>query len=162
MTLVQHRGGGVIFLSFLVALGLAMVPLPEALAPARPHWLSLVLIYWTLALPERVGVGLGWLAGLSLDVAMGTVLGLNALALAVVAYLSLRLHQRIRVFPLWQQAASVLLLVTTQLLLVSWVHGVLGQPPHSPAYWLSALTSAALWPPLYLVLRGLRRRYQVR
>ena len=52
----RQQGSGVIVATFLVALLLTVVPLPDWLRPARPDWVGLVLIYWCLALPERVGV----------------------------------------------------------------------------------------------------------
>jgi rod shape-determining protein MreD len=162
MSLVRHHGGWAIAFSFVVALMLTMLPLPDWAALFRPEWVAMVLIYWCLALPDRVGVGIGWSAGLLLDVAKGTLLGQNALALALVAYLTLHLHQRIRVFPLWQQALFVLLMVALAQLLVLWVKGVIGQPPGSWLYWLPSFTSMLLWPWVFLILRDLRRQFQVR
>ena len=109
-----------------------------------------------------VGAIAGWLAGLMMDVANGALLGQNALALAVVAYLALRLHQRIRLFPLWQQSVSILLLVTLHLMLVLWIKGAVGQSAETWAYWLPALTSMLAWPLVFIILRGLRRNYRVR
>lgn len=161
-TVIQHRGGATILLTFILALLLQMFALPDWAQSLRPDWITLVLIYWCIALPERVGVGVGWLAGLMLDVSNGALLGQNALTLAIVAYLALRLHQRIRLFPLWQQSVSVLLLITLHLMLVLWIKGAVGQSTETWAYWLPALTSMLLWPPVYIVLRGLRRSYRVR
>ncbi|NOX77139.1 MAG: rod shape-determining protein MreD [Gammaproteobacteria bacterium] len=162
MSIIQHRGGGLILLSFVIALLLHMLALPEWAEALRPDWIALVLIYWCIALPERVGVGVGWIAGLMLDVANGALLGQNALTLAIVAYLALRLHQRLRLFPIWQQAVSVLLLVLLHLMLTLWIKGSVDQSTVTWAYWLSALTSSLLWPVVFLTLRGLRRGYRVR
>jgi len=158
----RHHGGATILLSFVFALLLQMFALPDWGEALRPDWVALVLVYWCIALPERAGVGVGWLAGLMLDVANGALLGQNALTLAVVAYLSLRLHQRIRLFPMWQQSVSVLLLITLHLMLVLWIKGAVGQSANTWIYWLPALTSMLAWPLVYVVLRGLRRTYRVR
>lgn len=160
--IAHHHGGPTLLLTFICALLLQMLPLPEWAQNLRPDWVVLVLIYWCIALPERIGVGYGWLAGLMLDVAQGALLGQNALTLAVVAYLAIRLHQRLRLFPLWQQAVSALLLVTLHLMLVLWIKGATGQSSETWAYWLPALTSMLAWPPLFIILRGLRRGYRVR
>ena len=58
----------------------------------------MVLMYWVMALPYRVGIGSAWVAGIVLDVLEGSVLGLNALGLVVIAYITLSLHQRLRMF----------------------------------------------------------------
>ncbi|MDT8383804.1 MAG: rod shape-determining protein MreD [Gammaproteobacteria bacterium] len=160
--IARHHGGATIVISLVFALLLQMIALPDWAVSLRPDWLALVLVYWCIALPERVGVGIGWFTGLILDVANGALLGQNALALAIVAYLAIRLHQRIRLFPLWQQSVSVLLLITLHLMLVLWIRGSVGQSSETWAYWLPALTSLLAWPLVFTVLRGLRRTYRVR
>jgi rod shape-determining protein MreD len=161
MSTVYHRGGWVIVMSFIVALMLTMLPLPEWATYLRPEWATMVLIYWCMALPQRVGVGTGWLLGLFLDVIHGAVLGQYAMALALIAYFTLSLHQRLRIYPLAQQALVVLLLVLMQQLLITWVKGFLGQPPDSLGYWLPSLTSMLLWAWVFVILRDLRRQFRV-
>ena len=149
-------------MSFVFALVAHMIALPDWAQNLRPDWIALVLIYWCIALPDRVGVGIGWLAGLMLDVAGGALLGQNALILAIVAYLAIRLHQRIRLFPVWQQSVSVLLLVLLHLMLALWIKGTFSQSAETWAYWLPALTSMLLWPVVFTGMRWLRRTYRVR
>jgi len=161
VSLTHHHGGGAIALSFLLALALSIVPLPGTVEMLRPEWVTLVLIYWCMALPSRIGIGIGWLLGLMLDVLRDTLIGQYALALALVAFLTLHLHQRIRVFPLWQQALSIFVLIMLQNLIVLWIKGLTG---YSPDFWSilpSAFTSTLIWPLLYLVLRQVRRAYHV-
>lgn len=158
----RHHGGGLIIASFVLAILLHIIALPDWLQGLRPDWMALVLIYWCIALPERVGVIIGWLAGLMLDVASGTLLGQNALTLAIVAYLAIRLHQRIRLFPVWQQSVSILLLVLLHLLLTLWIKGIIGQTTIGWSYWLPALTSMLFWPLVFPGLRWLRRSYGIK
>jgi rod shape-determining protein MreD len=158
----QHRGGGLVLGSFALALLLHMVALPHWLEYLRPDWMALVLIYWCIALPERVGVISGALAGLALDVASGTLLGQHALTLAIVAYLALRLHQRIRVFPVWQQAVSILLLVCLHMMLALWIKGMVGQVGATWTYWLPAISSMFFWLLVFPSLRWLRRTYHIK
>ena len=121
----------------------------------------MVLIYWCLALPQRVGVGVGWSVGLILDVLRGALLGQHALGYAVMAYLALKLHRRIRVFPLWQQALTIMVFIALHQLLVLWVLGMIGQSQGTLSYWLPTLSSALLWPWIFEGLRGVRRRFHV-
>jgi rod shape-determining protein MreD len=156
------RGGGwIIIASFLAALALTILPLPGWLAMIRPEWVALVLIYWCMALPGRVGVGFAWTIGLLLDVLRAALLGQHALSLAIVAYITLQLYQRIRVFPLWQQAVSVFILILLHLMLQLWIKGMSGNPPPALTFLLPALSSMLLWPLMFLGLRRLRRRYRV-
>ena len=157
----RRQGGWLILLSIMAALVLTAIPLPEWANIVRPEWVALVLIYWCVALPYRVGIGIAWSVGLFLDVMKGALLGQHALGLSVVAYVAIKLHRRIRNFPLWHQALIILPLIAIHLLLVTWVKGIVGQPPQTLLYWLPAFSSMLLWPAVYLVLRSLRRRYRV-
>ena len=51
---------------------------PEMLILWKPVLTLLVLIYWNMALPDRVGIFEALLFGLLLDVSTGTLLGLHA------------------------------------------------------------------------------------
>lgn len=157
----QSGGGLIIATSLVVALALTILPLPDWLSMLRPEWVALVLIYWCMALPGRVGVGIAWTTGLLLDVLRAALLGQHALSLAIVAYITLQLYQRIRVFPLWQQAVSVFVLILLHLMLQLWIKGISGSPPQALTFLLPALSSMLLWPIMFLGLRRLRRRYRV-
>lgn len=157
----RHRGGWVIVLSFVLAFMLTLLPIPDYARPFRPEWSALVLIYWCLALPERVGVGTAFVVGVLLDVMTGTLLGQHALGFSIIAYLTLVLHQRIRVFPVRQQAFTVLVLLLLYQLLLLWVMGVTGHPPQSWTYWTASLTGTLLWPWTFIIMREVRRRYKV-
>jgi rod shape-determining protein MreD len=155
----RYTGGWVIALSLVSALLLTLLPVPAAAQVYRPEWVALVVIYWCLAVPERMGVGVAWVMGILLDVISGALLGQHALALALVAYVALKLHRQTRLFPVWQQAFMVMLLIIMEQMLNLWVQGVIGQPPRSWKYWLPVLTSMLLWPWVFFLLRDLRRRY---
>jgi rod shape-determining protein MreD len=161
MTDNGQQGGGAILATLALAMFLSLLPMPTLLQDFRPPWVALVLIYWCLALPLRVGVGWAWLVGLLLDVLSGTVLGQHALAFSVMAFAVVQLHQRIRIFPLVQQAFSVLVVLLVERLLSLWVMGAIGQPAPRLGYWAPAVVGAILWPWVYIVLRDVRRRFQV-
>ena len=118
----------------------------------------MVLIYWCMALPQRVGVLTGWVVGLVLDVLHGSILGQHAFGLAFVAWIALLYHQRIRVFPIAQQALFVALTVFVYLFAMLQVYNLLGSVEYQYSYLLGTLTSALLWPWIFYVLRDVRRR----
>lgn len=155
------QGYPVILLTFAVAYVLAVLPLPVWLQWARPDWVAITLIYWCIALPQRVGVAAGLLLGVGLDVLEGSVLGQNAFALVVVALLSRMLYQRMRVYSLWQQAGVVFILVGINQLICQWVQNIEGVSVLPRLFLLPALSSALLWPVVLHSLRNLRRYYQV-
>ena len=156
-----HQGRWVITATFVFALLLTALPMPDAAAIWRPAWVALVLVYWCMAAPERVGVVVGWTAGLFLDVMTGTLIGQQALGLSVVAYLAHRTHRRVRVLPLWRQSITIFALVFLHQALVLWSNGIRGIPVMIPAYWTSPLVSMLLWPWMFVVLRVIRRRHAV-
>lgn len=144
--------------TFAAAVILTAMPFPIWAEPFRPDWVGLVLIYWCLAMPERISVGTGWLLGFLQDVLYGSLLGSNALGKTLVAYLTVRLHLQVRMFPRWQQAVSVFGLLIINQLLVLWIRGAIGQAPETFSYWTPSVVGALLWPWLFVILRDLRRR----
>lgn len=150
-----------IVLSFIVALMLTALPMPAWAALWRPAWVALVLIYWCMAAPGSTGVVMGGVLGLFVDVLAGTLLGQHVLALAVVAFVAHRFHRQVRVLPIWQQSVSVFGLVFVYQALILWTNGIQGMPVSAAAYWSSPLVSMLLWPWVFIVLRDVRRRYQV-
>jgi len=157
----RQNGGAIILLSFIVAFMLTAMPLPAWALNWRPAWVTIVLIYWCLALPHRVGIGIAWVAGLFLDVQQGTVFGQNTLALTLIAYIIITQHQRIRVFPLTQQALLVGILLLLSQLLTLWIRSMMGFTPQHWTYWAPALTSMLIWPWLFIILRDCRRKFYV-
>ncbi|HET6656022.1 MAG TPA: rod shape-determining protein MreD [Gammaproteobacteria bacterium] len=157
----RFNASWVVLLTLAVALMLSIWQLPAAVTPFWPRWVVLVVIYWCLALPQRIGIGIAWLAGLLLDVLSGTMLGEHALALALVAFLVLKVHLQVRVFPLWQQTLTVALLVVMYEFVLFWADGAVGLPSQPLVRWLPVVTSLLIWPWLMGLLRFLRRRYRV-
>lgn len=155
------EGYWVILLSLLVALVFAVLPLARSLAWWRPEWLLLVLVYWSIALPHRVGLFTALAVGLMLDVLEGAVLGQNMLALGVVVTVAQLMYQRLRLFSLPQQAAVLFVLAGIHQLIVQWVQNLQGAGAQNFAFLLPALSSALLWPLLMPLLRGLRRGFGV-
>lgn len=148
-----------VLISLLAAMALTIVPLPDVLSTARPEWVLLVLVYWGMAFPRRVGILVAFVTGLFLDVLQQQLLGQNALTLALAMFIVLQIYPRMRVFPIWQQAVVVALLVTLTRVLHNWIQGAIGLAPGSIWYWTPIVTSALLWPVVYHILRDARRRW---
>jgi rod shape-determining protein MreD len=159
----KPAGSGIIVLTMLVAAWVSLLPWPDRLSLFRPEWLTLVLIYWVIALPYRIGVFWGFFTGLFQDVLFGAVLGQHALAFAVVAWLAQASYKRLRVFPPLQQNLVVFLLVGVSIMVSYLVQDAAGRAQYSPLLMqLGAVASALLWRPVYALLRGIRQRFLVR
>jgi rod shape-determining protein MreD len=161
MMLNKNTGGWIIFTSLLIAFLLTALPLPDWANHWRPAWVAMVLIYWCMALPGRVGIGIAWCLGLLLDVQQGALLGQNALGLALIAYFIIQIHKRFRIFPLVQQSCLIGFIIIFYLLIASWINGIMGIPPKSWTYWMPAISSMILWPWMFVILRDIRRKYNV-
>ncbi|TAN50326.1 MAG: rod shape-determining protein MreD [Methylococcaceae bacterium] len=157
----NHSRTGVIVASFAVAMMLRIIPWPDDWAAFNPDWVLLALIYWCIALPERVGIGVAWGLGLLCDVLGGKILGQQALVYTVVAYLCLKIYRRLRLHPITQQTLAVLGYLLFAQLLNYWILNVKGLGPIPWNYWLSSVYGAAFWPLVFLLLRYLRRTFHV-
>lgn len=144
--------------SFALALILMIVPLPYDWQWYRPECVTLVLIFWVFALPQSVGVITAWCVGLIMDMLGGVLLGQHALALSIVAYFAYVLRNRLRIFPFWQQIIMVFGLVGLGELILLAVQWLIGQPPSTPLYWASTVSSVLCWPLIYRLLRTYERR----
>jgi len=155
------EGRMVLWSAVAVAVLLMLLPVPPWLQPLRPYWVALVLIYWALEVSHSPSLGAVFTLGLLLDLLTGSLLGLHALSLVILVYLVLRFRARIRFFPPWQQALSVLALLVNDRIILLWITVLLGEPIPTWQYWLPPLVGMALWPWLFLLLDHLRvRRHQ--
>jgi len=151
-----------IWIILLTAAALVSVPLPEAMTPFRPPWATLAIIYWTMMWPRVFGLGTAWIVGLMIDILYGELMGQHALALTVVAYLTLRFHLQIRIFPLWQLTMTVFALLVIEAFILFWIDGVAGNPPVGIARWSQAVIGAILWPPVMALMDRARERVEHR
>ena len=142
--------------SLVVALLLGLLPLPALLQPLRPYWLALVLAYWVIETPERVGLGIAFASGVVADLLYGGVLGEQALRLVMLAFILQRFRARIRFFPMSQQMLAIGGLLFNDRIVSAVVHVVVGEPTLPWAYWWAPLLGMLLWPPLFLLLDALR------
>jgi rod shape-determining protein MreD len=149
-----------VIVTLIIALMLSVVPLPGWIEAFRPDWIALALIYWAMMLPRSWSVGSAWLVGLVLDVAQGTLLGQHALALALVVFITVRMHLLMRVFPMSQLTASVFSLLALYQFMLFWVNGVVGLPVASIQYWAPVISGTLLWPLVASLLNGARMRAQ--
>jgi len=162
---IRLGGLWVIVFTFLFSMVLAVLPMPD-MFPAeigylRPEWVVLVLVYWIIALPHRVGIVTAWSVGILLDVLLGSLLGQHAISFVVVAYIAVSLYQRLRMFSIWQQSLVVFGIVGLNQLINFWIESIAGHTEWNLWYLLASVMSAFLWPWIFLLLRYMRRRFNV-
>jgi rod shape-determining protein MreD len=151
----MSRGGEprwTVLLTMLLALGIQVVPLPDWLAVVRPPFLVLVVLYWCIAAPRAGGIFVAWVAGLALDVFKGAALGQHALAVCLIAYLTILFHQRLRNQPIFQQALFVLVMLALYEVVVFFIDGWSGNSVRSYWRWALPVIGACMWPIAALLL----------
>jgi rod shape-determining protein MreD len=156
-----QRQWWVSILSLVATLALASVPLPDAVAPLRPDWVAVVLLYWSLMAPRHFSLMTAFWMGIALDTLTGALLGQNALALLVIVYLAEKFHLRLRVFPLSQLAITVLLLLGLYEFILFWIDGMApemtqagldaGRTVSLAERWVPPLTGTLVWVALYML-----------
>ncbi len=148
----------VIYLSFIVGMMLLILPLPDWVKMYRPDWVALILIYWSMALPKRVGLWTALIVGLLVDTLLGTLLGQHALALVVITYLNLNVYLRIRVLSLVQQSLYVFSLLVISQLIISWMNGIMGLTIPIESVFGAPFIGMLMWPWVFIILRDIRRK----
>jgi rod shape-determining protein MreD len=151
-----------VWLTLLAALALAIVPLPDLVDAFRPPFVTMVVIYWAMMWPRLCGPLTGFVAGLLLDILYGSMLGQHALALTVVAYLTLRFHLQIRIFPLWQLTMTAFMLMAIDAFLVFWADGIAGYPGGGAARWTQVIAGGVTWALVMAMLDSVRMRVENR
>lgn len=147
-----------VLLSLVLGLMLMIVPLPGYAEYFRPDWVALLIIFWAMQLPRTWSVGSAWIVGIVLDVSQGTLLGQHALALCVVAFITVRFHLLMRVFPLSQLTATVFAILALYEFLLFWMNGVASVDAPAVSYWAPIVTGTLIWPVAFMFLSGLRYR----
>lgn len=148
-------GGWVLPTSIICSMLLQLFPLPPTLLPWRPYWLALVLIYWAIELPEKVGLGVAFCTGIIADVLYGGHIGEQSLRLVVMLFLVERFRIRLRFFPLPQQAVVVCAYLYNDRLIALILHFLLNEQIVPWSYWYAPLIGALLWMPLFIFLDAL-------
>lgn len=146
------------FIGFTLLVALAVNLLPAGRHPAQPDLLAVVLVFWNVHQPRRVGVGAAFLFGLLMDVHQGSLLGQHALSYTLLSYVAISVHRRLTWFSLAEQALQILPLFAAAHLVSLLVRMIAGDM--FPGWWLllAPLFESLLWPLATLLLLAPQRR----
>ncbi len=145
-----------IWASLLVALALNVVPVGRQ--AAMPDFLALVLVFWNVHQPRRVGVGAAFVFGLMMDVHDGAMLGQHALAYTLLSYFAVTIHRRLLWFPVLAQAVQILPLFALAHAVSFIVRMLAGGMFPGWELALAPVFEAVLWPVATVLLLAPQRR----
>lgn len=123
-----------------------------------PDLLAVVLVFWSVHQPLRIGVGVAFLFGLMMDLHQGALLGQHALAYTALGFLAISMHRRLLWFPVPTQAVQILPLLLAMHLLQLAVRMIAGGTLPGWSYLLSPVIEAMLWPVVSVLLLAPQRR----
>jgi len=153
-----------IYLSLSIAMVIDTFFFSEYLLQWKPLLTLLALIYWNMALPDKVGIKEALLFGLIMDLLSGSVFGLHGLLFVLITYICQRFFYQFRVSPLLQQSAILFVLFFLFKMSFSFdFYDVAEGMNVSDGFFvinalIFSMTSSLFWTPSYYLLRELRRR----
>jgi rod shape-determining protein MreD len=145
-----------IWASLLLALLVNMLPLGRT--PWVPDILALVLVFWSVHQPQRVGIGVAFFFGLAMDVHQTSLLGQHALAYTALIYLAIMIHRRLLWFSVPSQAVQVLPLFLVAHAIEFGIRMMGGGVFPGPALLLAPVIESLLWPVVSVALLAPQRR----
>ena len=152
---------GVYLFTIILAMMLKIAPWPMPIPKLAPDWILLTLIYWSLEIPDRYGVITAWIIGLLTDVLTGRLLGQFALSYALLIYLCIKQHRRIKHSPVIQQGLFIMFILFLSRLIIFWTENLQHTTQFELSFWLPILTGTIVWPFIHSLLTRLRLAAQM-
>jgi len=149
-------------ISAFVALVLTVVQLPNWLFYFWPEWIAIVLVYWALIAPKRIGPIAGFIIGTLLEVLFVRKFGVLGFGMATLAFMVNSGSQQLRALSIWQQMISIGIFIAIFKLLTGWLSGLVAGFTITTDYWYSVVGSVLIWPFAFILLEELRRAVRIR
>jgi rod shape-determining protein MreD len=146
------------FIAFSILVAFVLNILPWGRGYGVPDFLAIVLVFWNIHQPRKVGIGVAFLVGLLMDVHASALLGERALAYSLLSFGAMTMHRRVPWFRLGGQMLHVLPLFLVAQLVVVAVRVAVGGPFPGLGYFLQSLSSTLLWPLADVLLLSPQRR----
>ncbi len=158
MMLPTHRSGrlllpvSMLFVWFSMVLAVILSCIPVGRFQAMPDFVALVLAFWCVREPHRIGMGAGFILGVTVDVIIGSVMGQHATAYVLLAWAAIANARRLLWFsPAVQSLYMVPMFFMVQLVMLLLRMASGGRFP-GWEYFFTCFTTAVLWLPVYYLL----------
>jgi rod shape-determining protein MreD len=142
--------------SLMLALVVNMLPLGRT--PWMPDILALVLVFWSVHQPQRVGIGAAFVFGLAMDVHQTSLLGQHALAYTALSFFAITIHRRLLWFTVPSQAVQVLPLFVAAHAIELAIRMLAGGAYPGWSVLLTPVIECLLWPVISVLLLAPQRR----
>ncbi len=150
---IRNTGGFlVIWSSLVIGLFLSIVKMPVAFDFLVPNYVVCALLYWVIAIPEKVNVGTGWLTGLFLDILLGSTLGVHATALAFMSWIVASQFKEIRFYSILQKTIVVGTVNFLGQFILFWTEHIFGIVTVDYDICWSGISTFLIWPVIYGIL----------
>lgn len=139
--------------TLIAALLVNLLPWSGWLLWLRPDFVALVVLYWCIEEPRKIGFTWAWVLGLMMDVADGSLVGQHALSYSILAYAAIVLHRRVQRFSVASQMLHVIPLLLLNDLIVLAIRMLAGGDYPGHQFFIGSFTAGALWPVLAVLLK---------
>ena len=143
-------------LSILCALLLTLLPWPEQLTLFQPHWVALLIAYWSLYAANSRVMYVAFAYGLILDVLMGSLLGKHGMSLVALSFLVTKSAKQLRMTSFWQLLMMVLVWLFNDIVIRAVIDWLSYSYHPEVSDLLPLLTAALIWPWLKYLLDRLQ------
>lgn len=134
------------FIATTILVAFVLNILPWGRTYGVPDFLAIVLVFWNIHQPRKVGIGIAFVVGLLMDVHASALLGERALAYSLLSYGAMSMHRRVPWYRVGGQMLHVLPLFLLAQLVVVAVRMAVGGPFPGVGFFLQSLSSTLLWP----------------
>ena len=147
-----------LFIWFSLIVAMTVMMLPVGRVPWMPDLLAVVLVFWSVHQPLRVGVIAAFLFGLAIDVHQASLLGQHALAYTTLSYFAITIHRRLLWFTVPSQSLQVLPLFIAAHAIEVAIRMLAGGAYPGYTIFLAPVFEAVLWPVVSVLLLAPQRR----
>ncbi|MBL7479974.1 rod shape-determining protein MreD [Legionella bononiensis] len=143
-----------LWIGFIGALVLSILPMPEILSAFRPPWILLLVLYIEYYLPGNFRLTTLLITGLLLDVLLSTVIGEHSFALLLVTWIASTKSRRFQFFSMIQQICLIGFFCLLYQSVISFINALLGFHYSLLMPIASALLGMFFWPWIRLLGDG--------
>ncbi|QMT33153.1 rod shape-determining protein MreD [Conchiformibius steedae DSM 2580] len=140
-----------IFWSFVLCMVLDFIPLGEPFF-WLPEFTALLLVYWLVHAPQRIGLFSAFLVGLLMDIGTVAPLGSHALAYCLSSFVMMRHRRQFSMQNYGFQALAVVLVLAANEVVLAAVRWVMEQRFAGWQIFAAPLTAALMWPLLNKIM----------